>query len=536
MIKLKPEFLKLIKAATKPEDLHGILQSAIELEHSTIPPYLTAMFSLKPGKNREIWAIIHSVVLEEMLHMTIASNILIALGGEPDFIHKDFVPEYPGPLPMNVACNDPEKCLIVGLKGFSKTQVHDVFMAIEKPENPLEYEVKEVQRNRMALAAEVEDDQDFATIGAFYDAIKKKLKELNLDRLPGADRPQVVPDKYYPKRDCFRICTVDDAIKAIDIIVEQGEGTTQGKKEDSPLDPDGELAHYYRFAELYYGRRLVEYAPGEFSYSGPVFPFEVDGLWNLEPNTKAADLPTGSEQRRQADQFNYVYRKLLLTLHQAFNGEPEKFDATIGLMYDVKLVGERLVTMPYPNKVGINCGPPFEYVQLNGQTICDVLASTLWSLWGNLPVSKCYYHLLIKNPKIREMDQDTYKHKAIVEQLKRFAENWNTLYANGQFEEMKLLVTEDIGIANAEDSNSNKAGLICGRQAYYDGLISAYGEKHNLLVMEYDDWEYIRLGDENHYYTIGKFTLGKKIVGVNCWLLKRESPDTPWLIYRVINN
>ncbi|MGB5928021.1 MAG: ferritin-like domain-containing protein, partial [Cyclobacteriaceae bacterium] len=149
--------------------------------------------------------------------------------------------------------------------------------------------------------------------------------------------------------------------------VEQGEGTNEGVEGGSPLDPDGELAHYYRFAEIYFGKRLVKDpdAPGGYSYSGPVFPFEVDGLWNLEPNTKTASLPPGSPQRRQADQFNFVYRKLLLTLHQAFNGEPEKFDATLGLMFDLKLVGEKLVSMPYPNKVGINCGPPFEYTTLN---------------------------------------------------------------------------------------------------------------------------------------------------------------------------
>jgi len=368
MIKLKLEFLEQIKAATEPKDLFGIMQSAIELEHSTIPPYLTAMFSLKPGKNREIWGIIHSVVLEEMLHMTIASNILIALGGQPDFIHKDFVPSYPGPLPMNISCEDSDNCLKVGLSGYSKTQVNEVFMAIEKPLSPLEYEVKEVPTDHTLLSAEViTEDSSYATIGAFYEAIKNKLKELGLDRLPGADRPQVVPDKYYPASDCFQIRTVDDAINAINIIVEQGEGTDEGTEGGSPLDPDGEYAHYYRFAELYYGRRLVvdKSASGGYSYSGPVFPFEADGLWNLVPNTKVADLPPGSEQRRQADQFNYVYRKLLLTLHQAFNGEPHKFDATIGLMYDVKLVGEKLVSMPYPNKVGLNCGPPFEYVKLN---------------------------------------------------------------------------------------------------------------------------------------------------------------------------
>jgi len=369
MIKLKPEYLETIEAATKPEDLFGILQGAIELEHSTIPPYLTAMFSLKPAKNREIWGIIHSVVLEEMLHLTIASNILIALGGKPDFIHKEFIPNYPCPLPMNVACDESkdDDCLNVSLKGFSTDQVHDVFMAIEKPESPQNYRILGVQFNEKTNDERKDKKEQYATIGAFYDAIKKKLKDLNLDVLPGADRPQVVPDKYFSKNDCFKIKTVDDAIRAIDIIVEQGEGTDEGTESGSPLDPDGEYAHYYRFAELYYGRRLVvdKSAPGGYSYSGDVFPFEVDGLWNLKDDTKAEDLPQGSPQRRQAEQFNFVYRKLLLTLHQAFNGEPEKFDATIGLMYDVKLVGEKLVSMPYPNQVGLNCGPPFEFAKIN---------------------------------------------------------------------------------------------------------------------------------------------------------------------------
>ena len=303
--------------------------------------------------------------------MTIASNILIALDGNPSFIREDFVPKYPCELPMNVACKDPkdDSCLKVSLGGFSKTQVKEIFMKIEQPESPLNYEIKEGPQPKQLLKGDDADKEApaFATIGAFYDAIKKKLKEMGLDILPGADRPQVILDQYYPKDDSFQIRTVDDAIRAIDIIIEQGEGTDEGTHGGSPLDPDGELAHYYRFAELYYGRRLIKDkdAPGGYSYSGAKFPFEVDGLWRLVPNMKTKNLPPDSEQRRQADQFNYVYRKLLLTLHQAFNGEPHKFDATFGLMYDIKLVGERLVSMPFPNKVGLNCGPPFEYININ---------------------------------------------------------------------------------------------------------------------------------------------------------------------------
>lgn len=135
------------------------------------------------------------------------------------------------------------------------------------------------------------------------------------------------------------------------------------------------------------------------------------------------------------------------------------------------------------------------------------------------------------------MDQKTYE--TIVAELMGLAKKWNKLYAEAKFEKMKLLATEDVAIANAQASTSI-TGLIYGRQAYYNGIYQAYhgasGKEKNLLVMKYDEWEYISLGDENHFYTIGKYTLEPNIVGVNCWLLKRESASSPWLIYRVINN
>jgi len=135
------------------------------------------------------------------------------------------------------------------------------------------------------------------------------------------------------------------------------------------------------------------------------------------------------------------------------------------------------------------------------------------------------------------MDKNRYQ--TIVAELKSFAQKWNKLYAETAFEEMKSLATENVGIANAQESR-NSTGLIYGRQAYYNGIYGAYtgasGKEKNILEMQYEDWEYIPLGDENHFYTIGKYTLQPDIVGVNCWLLKRESSDSPWLIYRVINN
>lgn len=95
-------------------------------------------------------------------------------------------------------------------------------------------------------------------------------------------------------------------------------------------------------------------------------------------------------------------------------------------------------------------------------------------------------------------------HQAIQE-LKQFARRWNELYAAQKFEQMKDLATEDVGIANAQKSKDS-TGLIYGRQAYFNGIYEAYrgstGKEHNLLVMDYENWEYISLGD-NRFYTIG---------------------------------
>ena len=138
----------------------------------------------------------------------------------------------------------------------------------------------------------------------------------------------------------------------------------------------------------------------------------------------------------------------------------------------------------------------------------------------------------------QEITKGGDKTQPAIDQIKQFAKQWNELYAATKFEEMKDLATEDVAIANAAAA-SNPSGLIYGRQAYYDGIFQAYygsGNENNLLTMLYEDWEYISLGDNNTFYTIGRYSLQPDIVGVNCWLLRRESSAAPWRISRVINN
>ena len=61
-----------------------MLQTAIEIEHSTIPLYLSALFGLKlepqyAGPRKVLVSILH----EEMVHLAVACNLKIAFGGTP---------------------------------------------------------------------------------------------------------------------------------------------------------------------------------------------------------------------------------------------------------------------------------------------------------------------------------------------------------------------------------------------------------------------------------------------------------------------
>jgi ferritin-like protein len=75
----------LVGTVTSLESPREHLQWAIELEHSTIPPYLCALYSIEPSQNSEATELVSSVLFEEMLHMTLAANLLNAVGGRPQF-------------------------------------------------------------------------------------------------------------------------------------------------------------------------------------------------------------------------------------------------------------------------------------------------------------------------------------------------------------------------------------------------------------------------------------------------------------------
>ena len=90
-------------AITTVESLRKHLQWAIELEHSTLPPYLCALYSIEEGHNEEAAEVVHSVFMEEMLHLTLAANILNAIGGSPQIDTPSILPTFPTYLPTATA-------------------------------------------------------------------------------------------------------------------------------------------------------------------------------------------------------------------------------------------------------------------------------------------------------------------------------------------------------------------------------------------------------------------------------------------------
>ncbi len=324
------------------------LQSAIELEHSTIPPYLYALYSLVPGANKAVAEIIESVVIEEMLHITLASNVLNALGGSPVLDRPDVIPHYPGPLPGSV-----ESGLVVGLAPCSIDLVGNVFMKIEEPEDPLQFPVR---------LAEVEEP---ITIGQFYARIKESIIALGEGAFVPGPHNQIGPDQMDHS---VVVTDVESASRAIDTIVEQGEGTST-----APLEVAGtDYAHYYRFAEIFHGRRLIpnpeagpEAPPDQrYRYGGDPVAFDPQGVLAVPTNPTLAGYPAGSLDFVTCRTFNYTYTNLLKVLHVMLNGAPDRFEDAIGLMMSLKQQAKDMATGAITG--GMPVGPSFEYQPING--------------------------------------------------------------------------------------------------------------------------------------------------------------------------
>ncbi|MFI6324392.1 ferritin-like protein [Nonomuraea sp. NPDC050556] len=306
------------------DGLREHLQWAVELEHATLPPYLTALYSLDPAKNPVAVEVVSSVFVEEMLHLALAANLLNAVGGAPRL-------EMPPPHPRRL----PHGELEVALLPFGPEAL-EMFLRLERPAEP---------------SAPPEDD-GYETIGQFYAAIEQGVRHL-CDTLGEkavfcGDPARQVNGAHFRHTggSLFAVVDLESALGALEEIVEQGEGTARSEVWDGDED---QVAHYYRFLELKLGRR---YQRGDTPQSGPTGePIVVDpaGVLPMAPNPRPA--APGTAVRAAQDLFDRTYSTLLHQLEQTFNGEQKQLADATRTMFALKAQAQALMA--------VGAGPTF---------------------------------------------------------------------------------------------------------------------------------------------------------------------------------
>ena len=278
---------------TKEElkDLQDHLQTAIDVELSTIPIYLYTFYSVrrKPIMSElstarrkpigtfcnKLGAVIMSVAMEEMLHLALVSNLLKALGGSPKIYGRS-----PQSYPTNLSHH--KKGFSIGLKKFSEAQLMK-FMEVEQPA-PFVHEAQ---------------GDNWDTLGQFYEYIAElieKTEDSDYAQVPNQlpdDKGYYAPnnvDTIYPDDNAHRsassthfsnsdysggLMTINsraDALAAIKEITEQGEGYSQDPTHQFSDAAKLEESHWYKYKELLEEYRALKMTEDEMETTVFEFP------------------------------------------------------------------------------------------------------------------------------------------------------------------------------------------------------------------------------------------------------------------------
>lgn len=330
--------------------LFHLLAEAAEVEHTLMCTYLYAAFSLKSEPDEgvtaeELAAIagwrrsILAVALDEMVHLLLVSNLATAIGGRPHFSRPNF-PVSPGYFPAEV---------VVRLAPFDAATL-DHFVYLERPRgvdlpDGAGFEANRHYDREEAYIGLMPSLQDYRTIGHLYDALRENLNAAA--RRLGEETLFIGPVASQLGRDAVDlegvavITDLESALRAVDVIVEQGEGSSD----------DRERSHYQRFLAVRrefheLTRRRPDFVPARPAATSPVMrkPPEARGRTFVDAPVAARVLDFG----------NALYAAVLQLLVQAFNrAGPEAardqtriVGAAIELMHAVGTVGRALTRLP----------------------------------------------------------------------------------------------------------------------------------------------------------------------------------------------
>ncbi|MDK1289876.1 ferritin-like domain-containing protein [Pseudoalteromonas umbrosa] len=371
------------------DDLYQMLDAAIQLEHATIPPYLTALYSIHPETNLEATAVIRAVLVEEMLHMTLSANVLNALGRHPNVLSEGFMPSFPTYLP------DGEKDFQVSIAAFTPETL-ETFLNIERPSKPPKNTSSTCPNGCITRANHARFHLDaikplksptysFYSIGDFYDAIIDGIKFLETqarecgETIFIGDPKYQVSNKYYYSGGGEVIEVMDEksAIAALNLIKEQGEGKAElgEDTENQEFDSEGELSHYYRFKQLQFGRY---YQKGDRPSNPTGAKFEVDfsKVYPIKTNPKLSDFAENPTLLKAAKDFNHSYHEFLGIINDAFSGHQNLLLGAVCDMFRLKEFASQLIRNPISIEPNMHAGPTFEIDASSRGSLNDTVGQT----------------------------------------------------------------------------------------------------------------------------------------------------------------
>jgi hypothetical protein len=346
------------------EQLVYLLTQASELEQGILCEYLFALYTLKrdpsdglDGEQLEQvtrWGrSLSQIAVQEMLHLTLATNLLTAVGATPHF-HR---PNFP------VRCQWYPPDVQIALVPFGEAALRH-FLYLERPDNvdlrdgELFAVVCECQPLTATPATLMAAPQDYSTVGHLYRSIGHGFERLverygEAEVFIGPPHAQAT-SKLLGWPEVIAVTDLDSAKAAIATIVEQGEGA----------DGDWREAHFGRLSTI-----LEEYLAA--TRADPAFQpaRQARPAYVRRPPDQPLGVVIGDPLTAQvADLFDAAHQTLLQALCRLFVHQDET-DEEIATLADVAIelmasvlrpLGTLLTTLPLgPDHPGELAGPAF---------------------------------------------------------------------------------------------------------------------------------------------------------------------------------
>jgi hypothetical protein len=372
------------RPATRAHLIHLLVEAA-EIEHNLLCSYLYAAFSLKTadeGLSTQEAAAVHGwrktivgVAVEEMGHLALVNNLLVAVGGNAHFDRPN-LPVPPGYHPAG---------FVIRLTPFSKATL-DHFIFLERPlSSPIHEGAGFEDEHGVARTATsgqlTPSTPDYETIGEFYGDIEAlitalvgRLGESILFAPAGLDRQLGPADLKLPGLRLIR--NAEDAAVAIQTIVEQGEG--------APAETED--CHFVRFREIVAEWEALEAANPAFA---PAHPAAEDPVMRRPADDVDRVWITHSQSAALLDLGNATYALMMGLLAQAYSpgiGADDRrgyVGAALALMHGVSDAGSALARSP-SGQSSSNAGLTFAVPRSMGALSPTVAARLLSERVGDL--------------------------------------------------------------------------------------------------------------------------------------------------------